>query len=77
MADSGSGRTQEDSNLKSSEKLRVKNGYFYKSVSIVLKASCGFMMRYSELAAAMVVAEPDPLLKKNLEEISVSLQETF
>ena len=43
---------------------------FYESVSVVLKASCGFMMRYSEMAAAMALTEPDLLVKNNLEEIS-------
>jgi len=55
------------------EKLAKTTGEkrdFYKSVSLVLEASSGFVLRYSELAAAMVVTEPDALLKKSLKEIS-------
>lgn len=56
--------------LEKLENAKGENRNFYESVSVVLKASCGFMMRYSELADGMAVTEPDPLLKNNLEEIS-------
>jgi pyruvate formate-lyase/glycerol dehydratase family glycyl radical enzyme len=55
------------------EKLENASGekrYFYESVSIALKASCNFMIRYSELAAKMAETELDPQLRNNLEEIS-------
>jgi pyruvate formate-lyase/glycerol dehydratase family glycyl radical enzyme len=43
---------------------------FYESVSIVLKASCKFMIRYSEMATEMAETELDPQIRNNLEEIS-------
>jgi formate C-acetyltransferase len=44
---------------------------FYESVSIVLKASCNFMVRYSEQSSEMADNETNPSLKQNLEEISL------
>jgi formate C-acetyltransferase len=52
------------------EHAKGEKRFFYESVSVVLKASCGFMIRYSLLAAGMAEAERDPVLRQNLEEIS-------
>ena len=56
--------------LEKLENAKGEKRNFYECISIVLKASCGFIIRYSELAAGMAANEHDPLLKNNLEEIS-------
>ena len=55
------------------EKLKItqgEKGNFYEAVSITLKASCNFINRYSELAVIMAKEEQNPVLRKNLYEIS-------
>ncbi|MFZ0281787.1 MAG: formate C-acetyltransferase/glycerol dehydratase family glycyl radical enzyme [Bacteroidales bacterium] len=44
---------------------------FYKSVIISLEASCDFIQRYSKLAQELADEQPEPVLARNLKEMSV------